>query len=444
MPHLLYVAWGFPPSRGGGVHRALATVNAFAEDGWDVTVLTAPREVFRDLTGADESLEPLVDPRVHVVRVSFSWPAKQTDVRTFSLVRVLFPRLWTKARGRLDVLRFPEKGYGPWRRRVERAALRTHRRHPVDLVMATTNPQVALAPALRLRSQHAVPFVVDYRDAWTLDTYSGGRRHGPRSPVGRWEARAFGSAAEIWFVNQPLQRWHAKTYPQDAHRMHVVMNGYDGDLPLPPAARPTGTPLRFGYIGTITPVVPLPELVAGWRHARAHESLLDGATLNLRGYLGYYATPDPTLAGIVEAAGDAGVEYGGAVPKMCVADTYAEFDVLVLVLGGGEFVTSGKVFEYASSGLPVVSVLTPGNAAAEVLREYPRWHPAAALTPSEIASALAAGAADARLGTGDRAVGAQAAARRYRRDRQLAPRIEALRALVSEGSQRPRVDDGRP
>ncbi len=40
-PHLLYVAWGYPPARTGGVHRAVATANRFAELGWRVTVLTA-------------------------------------------------------------------------------------------------------------------------------------------------------------------------------------------------------------------------------------------------------------------------------------------------------------------------------------------------------------------------------------------------------------------
>ena len=45
-PRLLYVAWGFPPCRGSGVYRALATANAFAAGGWDVTVLTVEREVF--------------------------------------------------------------------------------------------------------------------------------------------------------------------------------------------------------------------------------------------------------------------------------------------------------------------------------------------------------------------------------------------------------------
>ncbi|MBT9405145.1 hypothetical protein KBY50_26115, partial [Salmonella enterica subsp. enterica serovar Typhimurium] len=61
-PHLLYVAWGYPPSRGSGVYRAWATANAFARAGWKVTVLTVPREVFEMSTGVDLTLEAQVDP----------------------------------------------------------------------------------------------------------------------------------------------------------------------------------------------------------------------------------------------------------------------------------------------------------------------------------------------------------------------------------------------
>ena len=56
-PLVLYVAWGFPPCRGGGVYRALATANGFAQQGVRVTVLTADREAFVRFTGGDVSLE---------------------------------------------------------------------------------------------------------------------------------------------------------------------------------------------------------------------------------------------------------------------------------------------------------------------------------------------------------------------------------------------------
>jgi glycosyltransferase involved in cell wall biosynthesis len=191
-------------------------------------------------------------------------------------------------------------------------------------------------------------------------------------------------------------------------------------------------------------VVPLRELVDGWRHARTQPARTQPAgtepagtelartTAELHGYLGYYATPDPGLAAIVDEAAGTGMTYCGPVSKTQVAQTYTRFDVLILLLGGGEYVTSGKVFEYMSTGLPVVSVLTPGNAAADVLAGYPRWHPAADLSPAAIAAALASAARDARAaGQHARAAAAQAFARRYRRDVQLAPRIAALRALVT-------------
>ncbi len=435
-PHLLYVAWGFPPSRTGGVHRALATANAFAEDGWWVSVLTADREVFLDVTGADEALEALVDPRVDVVRVPFSWPAQQTDLRAWPALRVLAPRLWTKQRVRRDLRSFPEVGYGPWRARIEDAALALHARSPVDLVMATTNPQVSVTAGTRLHAEHGVPYVVDFRDAWTFHTYSGTRRLTADSPAGQWEARAVAGAAEVWFVNEPLRRWHAGTYPDAADRMHVVMNGYDHDLPAPvlPADRPAGHRLTFGYLGTMTPVIPLRELVAGWSHGHSHDDALAEAQVVLRGYLGYYATPDPALAALVDGAAAASMRYDGPVSKTEVAGVYAGFDALVLVLGGGEYVTSGKVFEYMSTGLPVVSVLTPGNAAADVLAGYPRWHPAADLTPEAIGAAFSAAARDARTGDAARAAAAQEVARAFRRDRQLQPRIAALRALTTAGA----------
>ena len=90
-PHLLYVAWGYPPCRGGGVYRALATANAFAEKGWRVTVLTANRETFTMGTGIDSTLEAEIHPSINVVRVPFTSGAYQTDVRGWSFWRARYP-----------------------------------------------------------------------------------------------------------------------------------------------------------------------------------------------------------------------------------------------------------------------------------------------------------------------------------------------------------------
>ncbi|HEX7537488.1 MAG TPA: glycosyl transferase, partial [Dermatophilaceae bacterium] len=153
-PHVLYVAWGFPPCRGGGVYRALATANGFAQQGFRVTVLTADREAFTRFTGVDVSLEALVDPRIEIVRVPFEWPTLETDVRRWSALRALAPRVWRKVRVRLDKIPFPEVGYGPWRKPLETAALRIHQEDPVDLVVASANPNVDFTVADRLHRDH--------------------------------------------------------------------------------------------------------------------------------------------------------------------------------------------------------------------------------------------------------------------------------------------------
>jgi glycosyltransferase involved in cell wall biosynthesis len=428
-PHLLYVAWGFPPCRSGGVYRALATANAFVEAGWDVTVVTPEREAFERYTGTDETLESRIDPRVRVERVPFSWPALETDVRRYSWARVHFPFLWRRWVNQRDKQAFPERGYGPWRAVVELAAVRLHRVHPVDLVLVTANPHVAFTAAWKLHRTHKVPYVLDYRDAWLLDVFSGNRLAGPRSREAGWERRLVRNAAEVWFVNEPIRAWHAELYPAQADRLHVVANGFD--TPYVRGAVDGSRPLTFGDIGTISPKVPLKAFVEGWRLAKARTAALAGAHAVLRGYLGYFHTPRADMLALVEEAAAEGISYGGPVGKADVHRTYDGFDVLLLLLGAGRFVTSGKVYEYLSTGLPIVSIHDPGNAVTDVLEGYPLWFPIARVEPTAIADALARAAEAARTQTTATRRACLEFADQYARANQLGPRVKALTALVA-------------
>ena len=431
--HLLYVAFGYPPCRGGGVYRALATPNAFAAAGWDVTVLTVDRDVWDRYTGSDEALEALIDPGITIVRTRFRWDALETDVRRWSWLRAHAPRVWRRYRKRVDLMRrFPEVGYAGWRGDLEQAAVRIHADKPVDLVIASANPATAWLAAWHLHRTAGVPYVLDQRDGWTLDVFSGNRLHSTSSRIGRWEAKLLAEASEVWFVNEPIRAWYATQYPALADRLHVVMNGWDADLaPSSDPPRPAQRPLTFGYIGTISLKVPLAEFVAGWEKAREADELVAEARSVLRGYLGFYATPNATQVRLVEAAEAHDVHFDGPVSKTEVASVYSGFDVLLLILGSGLYVTSGKVFEYAATGLPIVSVHDPSNAASDVLRGYPLWFPAASLEPDDIAAALTA-AANAAV-TADEAtrLAARAFGEQFRRDRQLDPRVAALSAAVS-------------
>lgn len=435
-PHLLYTAWGFPPSRAGGVYRALATVNAFAARDWDVTVLTTPRELFLLSTGGDEALERRIDPRVRIERLPVATPAFTSDIAAWTRLRARHPELWVAADWRHDLVRFPERAYGRWRPTLEEAAHRVHRERPVDLALGTANPHVDFIPGWTLSRAAGVPYVMDYRDAWRLDVFSGRTIHSDRSRVGRWERRLQDAAEEIWFVNDPIARWHEERNHRAAGRMQVVANGYDEyEIPLQVPVRPErSSGLRVGYIGTVSENVPIRELVAGWRRARERSEVLRASELVVHGYLGHFGGSGSASDALAEAERD-GVVFAGPVSKATIGGVYAGLDVLVLALGSGRYVTSGKVYEYAATGIPIVSVHDPKNAATEVLRDSPAWDATVSLSAEEVATALIAGATRSLAQTPADRAEAQAWGSRFERERQLGARIDALRERVGQGEQ---------
>ena len=392
VPHVLYVAWGFPPARTGGVYRALATANALAERGFRVTVMTTDELCWEKYTGADPSLLAQVDSRINLLRVPFEWPVLNPNLSDYSWLRVRFPRVWNRLRQRLDRRVFPENSYGPWRTSIEQAAVELHAHDPVDVVLSTANPNVAFTPAVLLHEKFNVPYFVDHRDAWSLDVFDGRQLFDKNSVAGKWEQRIFAGASQIWFVNEPIAIWHRQHYPEFAEKITVVSNGWDPnflDQTLVTARKSqSSTPFTFGYLGTVSSKVPIAEFVAGWSLAHQQNELISHAVADIRGYLGFYGTANAKFATVLSSAEDHGVIYSGPVQKGEVSQLYQNWDACLLILGAGKYVTSGKVFEYMATGKPIISIHDPQNAASDVLSGYPLWFPVQNLQPSEIEKVL--------------------------------------------------------
>ena len=430
-PRVAYIAFYFPPTRASGVYRSRATANHLAAAGWDVTVLTPQREFFtRYIHSYDGSLEATVRGDVRVDRVRFPARPWETDLRRFSRFRGTFPQLAQQAHRWAETRFFPEH-YSPWIPRVVRRVERLHRLRPFDLVVATGNPFSSFAAAWALGRLLRIPYVVDYRDSWTLDLFRDAPAYSPEHPAWSWERRILGAAALSAFVNEPLREWHARCYPEASARMRVVENGWEPDLlgeVAPP--EPVGDrALRFGYLGTVTPHVPVAAFLEGWGKARAAGNL-DAATATFYGHLGFFPASAAQLRERVKDDPELDVSYGGPVEKADVARVYEGLDVLLLVLGGGRYVTSGKVYEYMATGRPIVSVHDRDSAANGPLRGYPLWFPARDLSPDAVADAVSRAAATARSLTGGQVAAAREYAAGFTRDARLVPFEQELRELV--------------
>lgn len=434
-PHLLYVAWGYPPARGAGMYRALATANTYAEAGWRVTVLTATRETFESLTGTDDLAEKQIHPSISVVRVPFDLSRGETNLSRWTRLRVESPLLWSFLTALRERIAFPEPRYGSWRGPLVAAARKVHRTTPVDLVIGTANPNVDFLPGYYLNKSHKVPFIMDYRDTWHLDMYRGSRIGSRFSRSARWEKKLVSKASEVWFVNQPILDWHAQEFPNDASKFHVVTNGFDPEFLAGQESRQKpADALTFGYLGTIYGPMPVRETLEGWRQARTRSPLLARSTLEIHGRLGHYSVPNAEMLELIESYAADGVRYMGIVSKTNVAKVYSRFDALLLVLGQSTYISSGKVYEYAGTGLPVASLHHPETASTTVLQNYPRWVAADAVSDESFAQALIELSDMVVSSTPEAQAQAQQFAERFERLKQLEPRISEWTHRVNTGS----------
>ena len=125
------------------------------------------------------------------------------------------------------------------------------------------------------------------------------------------------------------------------------------------------------------------------------------------------------------------LQYLGPAPKAELPEIYRNSDVLLLAMGGAEYITSGKTYEYLATGLPIVSIHDMKSAASEILEKYPLWFPAKSLAPEDVADALAAAAREVRNPDPAKWAEAAAGAHRFQRIEILGPHIDRLREQVS-------------
>jgi glycosyltransferase involved in cell wall biosynthesis len=396
--HVLYVSWGFPPHRGPGTYRGLATVNALAAAGHRVTVLTADLATFEVITGADLSLLDRIHPDVEVVRVPFPAGRRDPIITRWTKQRAMTPKDWRELMTARERSAFPEAVYGLWKQRAEAAAYRLHRTDPVDLVIATGNPYVDFAPAFHLGVELDVPYVLDDRDAWLLDVYTG-EEHEPGGAAERlWEAMQR-RCLQAWFVNPPIANWYRTRFPESADKVHVVENGWDSSfLSAARVPRPArqGAPV-LGFVGTISAGLPVELLLKAWKIAQPR--LGEGAELRFYGQLGHSGAGESDRVRLFAEHEALGVRHLGRWPKTQIDEAYESLDVLLFAKEGGKLVTSGKVYEYVATGKPIVCAIEEEHDARRVLAEYPRRHDPTKLTPKALADAYVAAAQDAQAAT---------------------------------------------
>jgi hypothetical protein len=382
---ILLVSYHFPPSEAAGALRWQRLTPLAARLGWEVDAITLAPDLAdsigwervaelppsTQIHGVDKP-EPLIGRlelaarrawrTLHPAETVGGGPKRPTSFHRTEVGWLSGgPRALLRA---LNVL-LSYARENAWARAAVESGLEIAARHPHDLVISCGPPHLVHVAGRRLAQALKVPFVMDLRDPWSLQT----RLHEEvASPLwfrlADWEEARCVAQADLVVMNTPLAAAEMQAkWPRS--RVMAVMNGWDEE-PLP--SSPWPDQFRVVYAGSIyidrTPQ-PFFRAVAG---AVRHLGIgPEEFQVRLIGTVEAFG--GQSVAGLAAAEGIG--EYLRVIPTMPRRETLREYSQAAVLLSlpqDSHLAIPSKVFEYLRQPCWVIAQTTPDSATGEVLR----------------------------------------------------------------------------
>ena len=368
---VLLVTRNFPPTSHVSVERAMKLVKYLPEFGWRPTVLTGARPTagLQQDSALVEQVRDAEVLRAPAPEFSLFYGRSSSAAGSGSAPRVnggrLAERAAIKPRGRWH----PKAWLIPdsqamWYPFGVRAATRRRHLRRWDVVVGMSFPPTAILIAHTVAGRLGIPYVADFRDAWTRSPYAPSRA----APLARFEqrleARMIRDAAAVvtvdaTMVNHALAQLALENRPP----LYVIPNGYDED----------------DFAGTRPAVLPAFSVVHTGRLRRSLTSLWAGLVQaleqrpELRGRLHMWqiGAVDPGAAADLCDPPDGIVVHQVPQVPHREAISYMLGADLLLVEEVGTILPS-KVMQYLRASRPILGLLDSGGLMQDVLQDIPQ------------------------------------------------------------------------
>lgn len=333
---ILFLAYHFPPDASIGGARPFRYYRHLPARGWQPHVITAAPQSGSE---PDPNITAVPDPFLSNATRSVSWQLER-------LVR----RLWLPG----------QTGTG-WAYPAAAAAQRWIQSAPRNAVLLTTAPPLGvLLAGLLIKRRTGIPWIADFRDPMAP-------LHGSRAVIRYMERLTIRDADRVIVnTNVLADRWR-EVYPEWAHKIKVLWNGYDPEDGISATPWTPGECRKVCHVGALyggrTPDI----LVRSVERLVASGRLRKGSVnVTLVGPTDHEPFEDPQLLERTRGAG--WLDFSEQpVSQQQARLLCQESDVLLLLQPQSDHQVPAKLFEYVRYGRPILAVVPLRSSVEELL-----------------------------------------------------------------------------
>lgn len=378
MKRVLIITYYWPPSGGSGVQRWLKMSKYLPEYGWQPVIYTPENAEY---PVEDPSLLQDIAPEAEVIKRKivepYSFYKQLLGIKKEQKVKVGFINEGERKQGWKENLSLWVRGnlFIPdarcwWVKPSVRFLKRYLKEHPVDAIISTGPPHSMHLIALKLHKVLNIPWIADFRDPWTeIDYYS--QLHLTRRSdckQHRLEHEVLTQADRVLTVAPDGAR---RLEALGAHNVMTIYNGFDwNDEDRNTETRPQNEKFNLTYIGVLSKIQNPENLwEAIGELVEESESFGEKLQINMIGQI------DRSVeAAFRKAKLEQHVVFKPYIPHSQVLQEQQSADLLLLLLmpentPRAKGLLTGKLFEYLSSGRPILCIGPEDGDAAHIINE---------------------------------------------------------------------------